>query len=182
MRFILIWFFLIQALLNTIANDNDSHSRAPIPPICFFPQNRRACASSSTTMIFECYPKMCDLFANQGHSLYFGAGAPVVVQQWFASDALRRLYSSCATMSSLFCDFGQIRGTIFELLIKAPKRVSKWRRLYSTQAILSSDISNLGKFVLVTSSLGKLVRVRYNFGQLWQIKLDTLRSQPAPGN
>lgn len=36
MRFILIWLFAVQALLNTNANENDSHSRAPTPRFAFF--------------------------------------------------------------------------------------------------------------------------------------------------
>ena len=85
MRMNLIWLFAVQALLNTNANENDSHSRRrPHPTYLLFSDFRRACASSRSTTIFECYPKMCDLFANQGHSLYFGAGAPVQKRSTFS--------------------------------------------------------------------------------------------------
>ena len=36
MRMNLIWLFAVQALLNTNANDNDSHLRAPTPRFAFF--------------------------------------------------------------------------------------------------------------------------------------------------
>ena len=101
----------------------------------------RACAK--VKYFFECYPEMCDQLGNQGHSLYFGAGAPVVVRRRFASDAPRRLYSARTNLSSLFCDPEHIRATIFRLLKKAPKTVLNWRRLYSTPATLSSTIWQL---------------------------------------
>ena len=108
-----------------------------------FPIFWRGGACAKVKYFFECYPEMCDQLGNQGHSLYFGAGAPVVVRRRFASDALRRLYSTRASVSSLFCDFEQIRATIFRLLKKAPKTVLNWRRLYSTPAMLSSTICEL---------------------------------------
>ena len=83
----------------------------------------------------------------------------------FRRCCLRRLYSAKTNLSSLFCDSEQIRGTIFKLLKKAPKTVSKWRRLYSTWAILSSDKSNLHKFVLERPSLGGCSQIVDNFGQ-----------------
>ena len=43
------------------------------PLICFFPQNRRACASAKVKYYFECCPEMCDQLGAQGHSLYFSA-------------------------------------------------------------------------------------------------------------
>ena len=68
-----------------IANGNDSQMRMTrIWLICFFPKNRRACASAKVKYYFECCPEMCDRFGNQGHSLYFGAGAPVQKRSGFA--------------------------------------------------------------------------------------------------
>ena len=55
---------------------------------------------------FACYPEMCDRFGNQGHSLYFGAGAPVIKRVVFRWWNLRRLYSAKTNLSSLFFSFG----------------------------------------------------------------------------
>ena len=49
---------------------------------------------------------MCDRTSHQGRSLFFGAGAPVVVQQRCVWWDLRRLYSAQTNLSSLFFSFG----------------------------------------------------------------------------
>ena len=174
MRFILIWLFAVQALLNTNANDNDSHSRAPTPRFAFFHKIgagapvisqydfdhvtwKRVTASLSKVIVYF----------EQSWKSFLIQRRPAPVRKWpfFLLRCLRRLYSAKATMSSLFCDFEQLRATIFELLIKAPKIVWKWRRLYSTWAILSSDISNLGKFVLEKPSLSGCSQIVVDSGK-----------------
>ena len=134
-------------------------------------------------MIFHNVTQLCVTVSSSKVIVYILAHtrqcANEVVFKWCF---LRRLYSVQTNLSSLFCDFGQIWGTIFGLLIKAPKTVWKWRRLYSTWAILSRTLSNFPKFVLEAAVSGKLERVRFNFGRFGQIILDTPRSCPAPGN
>ena len=59
-----------------------------------FPDFWRGGASANVKYFYECYPEMCDQLGNQGHSLYFGAGAPVIKRVVFRSRCLRRLYST----------------------------------------------------------------------------------------
>ena len=65
---------------------------------------------------------------------------------------LRRLYSSCATMSSLFRDPQQVNA---DWCIIAGKGAD----YSSAEAILSSTKCNLGKLGIEVSSLGKSGRV-----------------------
>ena len=169
-------------MLNAIANDNDSHSRAPTPRFAFFHKIGARAPVRKWSTISNVARKCVTALVIRVIVYILARGRQckneVVMRRCF----LRQLYSAKTNLSSLFCDFGQIRGTVFRLLKKAPKTVWKWRRLYSTWAILSSDKSNLHKFVLERPSLGGCAQIVEDFGRLVQINLDTLRSCPAPGN
>ena len=78
-RRVILFFSILFLRCSTwnMSNADENHSYLT------FPQNRRACASAKVKYFFECYPIVCDRFANQGHSLFLGAGAPVQKRSGF---------------------------------------------------------------------------------------------------
>ena len=132
MRMNLIWLFVVQALLNTNANDNDSHSRRRSHLFAFF-HKIGARAPVVGQRLFSNVTQKCVTSLLIRVIVYILArGRQCKNEVVFRRCCLRRLYSAKTNLSSLFCDSEQIRGAIFKLLKKAPKTVSKWRRLYST--------------------------------------------------
>ena len=125
MRMNLIWLFAVQALLNTNANDNDSHLRAPTPRFAFF-HKIGARAPVVGQRLFSNVTQKCVTSLLIRVIVYILArGRQCKNEVLFRRCCLRRLYSAKTNLSSLFCDFEQIRATVFRLLRKGAEASSK---------------------------------------------------------
>ena len=124
MRIDLIWFFYAYQFLN----ENHSHLARIVPRGTFFLFSFfsflqmiiilnwlfsifwRACASANVKYFSECYLKTCDQLGAGGHSLFLARGRQCECEVVAQRCCLRRLYSTWANLSSLFCDFQQLNA------------------------------------------------------------------------